>query len=270
MKNILKAKHFNSEEAWQYVWNNYTEFRTRDETENLIQKTVTEVKKVCAGHKPAYAWSGGKDSIALQIVCEDAGINNGFCAYNQLFFSESIRFFFENKPKGIIMIDTGEDYEWLAKHPSFLFPPSSSNNWSNKTHLKCQRDYMKAYGADLILMGKRTQDGNWVPKQSLINVGANGVPVYCPIREWSHEDVICAIRYRGKNISSFYFREGGGFHYGDTKFALMSPMKGETVYDAWNRIYKLEPEKVIRSAEAGIPTAIEYMRRRIANGKNRV
>lgn len=262
MKNILKAKHFNPESAWRYVWDNYTEFRTKDEVESLIEQTVAETKSVCSGHKPAYAWSGGKDSIAMQIVCEEAGINNGFCAYNQLFFSESIDFFFKNKPKGIVMIDTGEDYDWLARHPSFLFPPSSTNNWSERTHLKCQTDYVKKYGADLILMGKRTQDGNWVPKDSLIKVGANGVPIYCPIRNWTHEDVICAIRYRGKTISNFYFKDGGGFHYGDTKFALMSPMKGETVSDAWNRIYKLEPEKVVRSAEAGIPSAIEYLRLR--------
>jgi hypothetical protein len=143
MKNILKAKHFNPESAWRYVWDNYTEFRTRDEIESLIERTVAETKSVCSGHKPAYAWSGGKDSIAMQIVGEEAGINNGFCAYNRLFFSESIDFFFKYKPNGIVMIDTGEDYDWLAKHPSFLFPPSSTNNWSERTHLKCQADYVK-------------------------------------------------------------------------------------------------------------------------------
>lgn len=262
MKNVLKAKHFNTQEEWLEVWNNYEKYRSREEIEETIAASVAEAKLVCSGKNAAYAWSGGKDSIALQIVCEEAGINKGFCAYNQLFFSDSIDFFFRNRPDGIEMIDTGEDYDWLAQHPSFMFPPSTTNNWSERTHLRCQADYSRRHGIDIMLMGKRSQDGNWVPKKSLVVTGANGVPIYCPIRNWTHEDVICAIRYRGKNLSDFYFREGGGFHYGDTKFALMSPMKGETVLDAWNRIYKLEPEKVYRSANAGIPTALQYLRAR--------
>lgn len=259
MKNILKAKHFNSQEAWLEVWNNYREYRSRDEVEAIIAASVAEIKQVCAGRHPAYAWSGGKDSIALQIVCEDAGIQRGFCCYNGLYFTDSVNFFFRNAPAGVKLFDTGEDIEWLAAHPQFLFP-RKPHIWNEQTHLKYQPIYCKQTGADLLLMGKRTQDGNFVSKD-LIMSNKKGVKVYCPIREWTHEDVICAIRYRRKKLSPVYFTENG-FHYGDTKFAVMGPLRGETYLDAWNRIYKIEPEKVYRSASAGIESAIRYLKAR--------
>lgn len=254
---MLKAKHYNTQEEWMYVWNNYAKIKSRQEIEDLIKKTVDEIKIICKGKNTAYAWSGGKDSIALQIVCEDAGIKQGFCSYNMLFFSESIAFFKEYCPQGIVLLDSGEDYNWLANNPKYLFNPGS-NDWSVITHLRHQKVYSKKKNIDLMLMGKRSQDGNWVPK-NLINVGANGVPIYCPIRNWTHEDVICAIRYRGKKLSSFYFRDGGGFHYGDTKFPLIGPMQGETIPEVWNRVYKLEPLHVLKSAEAGIQSAKQYL-----------
>jgi tRNA(Ile)-lysidine synthase TilS/MesJ len=46
----------------------------RAQFERLFAQTVDEVAKFCAGKKVAYAWSGGKDSIALRFVCEAVGI----------------------------------------------------------------------------------------------------------------------------------------------------------------------------------------------------
>ena len=260
MRNVLKAKHYNSQSQWMEVWNNYKEYRTPEEIDLLIKETVHEIKTVCTGKSAAYAWSGGKDSIALQIVCEEAGIKRGFCCYNNLYFTDSIKFFFANRPEGVTMWDSGEDERWLAQHPRFLFPKGVAHHWNVQTHLRYQPIYCAKNKIDILMMGKRTQDGNFVSHE-LVYTNGKGVSVYCPIRNWKHEDVICAIRYRNKNLSPLYFTENG-FHYGDTKFAVMSPTKGETVSDAWARIYKIEPEKVVRSAEAGIPSAIAYLKSR--------
>lgn len=258
----LKAKHYNTQSEWMYVWNHYDEIRTKAQIEELIAETVAEIHAVCDGKNAAYAWSGGKDSIALQIVCEDAGIKKGFCAYNPLYFSESINFFITHKPDGIVLYDSGEDVNWLAEHPAFLFPKGGSLRWNVRTHLKYQPIYCKENNIDILMMGKRSQDGNVVAKE-LVHTSPQGVNIYCPIRKWTHEDVICAIRYRGKELSPIYFTEEG-FHYGDTKFAVMSPFKGESVSTAWHRIYKIEPQKVFDSATAGIPSAIQYLKERFS------
>lgn len=250
--DMLKAKHYNTQDEWMHVWDHYDEIKSREATERQIADTVAEIKEVCKGRNAAYAWSGGKDSVALQIVCEDAGIKQGFCCYNDLYFSESIQFFRENLPEGVELYNSGEDISWLAKHPKFLFP-KTPHMWNIQTHLKYQSVYCKKNGVDILMMGKRTQDGNFVSKD-LIMSNRKGVNIYCPIRNWTHEDVICAIRYRGKSLSPVYFTENG-FHYGDTKFAVMNPLKGERIEDAWKRIYAIEPEKVVLSAKAGLAGA---------------
>lgn len=246
---MLKAKHYNTQDDWLYVWNNYDKIKSRDEIEGLISKTVDEIRSVCHERKAAYAWSGGKDSIALQIVCEDAGIKKGFCCYDSLYFTDSINFFYANRPEGITMWDSGETVQWLAEHPRFLFPHGSAHHWNVQTRLRYQPIYCKENGIDILMMGKRTQDGNFV-SHDLVYKNKKGVSVYCPIRDWTHEDVICAIRYRGKSLSPIYFTENG-FHYGDTKFAVMGPLKDETFSHAWDRIYKIEEQKVIDSAFYG-------------------
>lgn len=256
MKNVLKKKHSNSQKEWLEVWNNYQDYRTKDEVESLIQKTVSEIKSICKNKRPAYAWSGGKDSIALQIVCEDAGIRKGFCCYNDLYFSRSIEFFKNNHPDGIELFNSGEDIAWLSKHPDMLFP-KVVHKWSERTHLRYQPIYCKKENIDILMMGKRRQDMNFV-SNNIVNKSKDGVNIYCPIRNWTHEDVICAIRYRNKQLSPVYFTEDG-FHYGDTKFAIMNPQKGETLKDAWIRIYKIEPKKLIDSAKAGLPQAFETL-----------
>jgi hypothetical protein len=241
------------------VWNNYQDVRSREYIEDLIASTASEIRAVCDGKKAAYAWSGGKDSIALQICCEDAGVKRGFCAYNDLYFTESIDFFQTHRPDGVELYNSGEDEKWLAEHPKFLFPVHP-HIWNVQTHLKYQPIYVKKNGIDVLMMGKRTQDGNWVSKD-LTPTNGKGVTIYCPIRDWVHEDVICAIRYRGKELSPFYFTSVG-FHYGDTKFPVMKPFGKETVDDAWDRIYKIEPRKVLRSAKYGIESAKDYCEKR--------
>lgn len=246
---MLKAKHYNTQSEWMYVWNHYDEIRTRAQTEELIAETVEEIHAVCDGKNAAYAWSGGKDSIALQIVCEDAGIKKGFCCYNDLYFKQSIEFFKTHRPEGIELYDSGEDIAWLAKHQDMLFP-KVPHRWNERTHLKYQPIYCQKEGVDILMMGKRRQDMNFVAKD-VVAKSKDGVNIYCPIRKWTHEDVICAIRYRNKELSPIYFSENG-FHYGDTKFAVMNPLKGERFEDAWKRIYAIEPAKVIQSAKAGL------------------
>ena len=254
---LLKSKHYNTQAEWLYVWNHYQDIKSQTDTEAMIADCVAEIRSICKGRHPAFAWSGGKDSIALQIVCEDAGIEKSFCCYNDLYFAKSIDFFKRNAPNGCVLHNSGEDIKWLAKHPDMLFP-KVPHRWNIQTHLKYQPVFCREHDVDILLMGKRSQDMNHVPKE-IVAKSKDGIDIYCPIRKWTHEDVICAIRYRNKSLSPIYFTEEG-FHYGDTKFAVMGPMKGETEQDAWRRIYVIEPEKVIESATWGLRGAREFLR----------
>lgn len=253
---MLKTLYHNTQDEWLYVWDHYQDFHTKESIEELIAEAVAEVKSVCDGKNAAYSWSGGKDSIALQIVCEDAGIKKGFCCYNDLYFKQSIEFFNTHCPEGIELHNTGENMVWLSQHQEWLFP-KDGHKWNMRTHLKYQPVYCKQNNIDVLMMGKRTIDGNNIAKE-LVFHKTNGVNLYCPIRHWSHEDVLCALRYRNKELSDLYFTDNG-FYYGDTCLARMKPLKGERFEDTWKRFYKIDPDKVLLAAKLGIDSAFRAL-----------
>ena len=61
-------------EDFVWAWEHIESLVSRAEAEALVKKTVYAIWKVTRGRRVGYAWSGGKDSIALQYVCERAGI----------------------------------------------------------------------------------------------------------------------------------------------------------------------------------------------------
>ena len=56
-------------EDFVWAWEHIESLVSRAEAEALVKKTVYAIWKVTRGRRVGYAWSGGKDSIALQYVC---------------------------------------------------------------------------------------------------------------------------------------------------------------------------------------------------------
>ena len=76
MKTIIGRKQSSDNETFVRAWQHIEELVSKDEAAALVSKTVEHIKAVTAGKNVGYAWSGGKDSLALQYVCELAGIKN--------------------------------------------------------------------------------------------------------------------------------------------------------------------------------------------------
>ncbi len=69
MKQVLGKKQTSRNEDFVKVWNNIEQLVSFEEAERLVASAVSDIRQKTDGKNVAYAWSGGKDSLALQVVC---------------------------------------------------------------------------------------------------------------------------------------------------------------------------------------------------------
>lgn len=74
MGNVLGRKQRIKNSDWIDTFGKIEQLVTKKELDQLVEKTVKEIKKKTKGKKAAYAWSGGKDSLVLGEICQRAGI----------------------------------------------------------------------------------------------------------------------------------------------------------------------------------------------------
>lgn len=87
-----------------------------------------------------------------------------------------------NRPEGCEVINTGQDLEWLSKHPEMLFPQDSKTaaQWFSIVQHRAQRLYFKAHKLDSIILGRRRADGNYVGRKSNIYTDVKGITRFSP------------------------------------------------------------------------------------------
>lgn len=123
----------------------------------------------------AYAWSAGKDSLVLGEICEKAGIDQSVLVRCNLEYPAFIAWIEQNKPSGLEIINTGQDMEWLKKHPDMLFPDKSNKaaQWFHIVQHRGQARYYKEhqleafYGGAVKLIAVRVGNGGTVGSASL-------------------------------------------------------------------------------------------------------
>ena len=97
---------------------------------------------------------------------------------------------------GLEIINTGQDMEWLKKHPDMLFPDKSNKaaQWFHIVQHRGQARYYKEHQLEILLLGRRKADGNYVGKDNIYTNSA-GITRYSPLAEWRHEDILAYIHY---------------------------------------------------------------------------
>lgn len=128
---MLKRKKANTQMEWMKAYSDITEYMNEPqgmkEAEELIQKAVSRIPK----GKCIYGWSGGKDALALQVICEAAGITD--CVLGTIgerweypVFTEYVR---KHAPEGLKIMDFGVTPEFLNKHSDLVLPANSRDNY---------------------------------------------------------------------------------------------------------------------------------------------
>ena len=243
--------------AWLDAMANIESVVSREEIAEISAKTIEEIRATTVDKKAAYAWSGGKDSIVLSKLCEDAGVTSSLIGVCDLEYPEFMRWIESNKPAGCEVINTKQDLDWLAKHPEMLFPRDSAHaaRWFSIVQHRAQRIYFQKHELDVLILGRRRADGNYVGRGSNIYTDGKGVTRYSPLAAWAHEHILAFIHYNQLPTPPIYGWPNGyvcGTHPWPARQGTGSEENG------WREIYSIDPSVVTAAAEK-IPGARRFL-----------
>ena len=254
---MLGKKQRVTNEAWIEVLEKIEQLVTKEELDEKVRQTVEEIKTKTQGKNAAFAWSAGKDSLVLEQICYMAGINPCVLVISNLEYKAFLEWVEAHKPAELEIINTGQDLEWLAKHQQMLFPQNSqiASQWFHIVQHRGQAKYYKAKDLDVLLLGRRRADGNYVGKGSNIYTDGKGVTRYSPLADWSHEDILAFIHYYEVPVPPIYEWKNG-YLCGTHPWAARQ-WTG-SVENGWKEVYEIEPD-IVQSAAEVIPSAKEFL-----------
>jgi len=247
MKPLGKKQRIENHE-WIETYANIAAIMPRAEVDQIAAETIADIKAKTAGKKAAYGWSGGKDSSLLGHLCERAGIKSSLLAVCNLEYPEFMRWLEENKPAGCEIINTGQDLNWLAKRPDLLFPQNSyaAAPWFSGVQHAAQAKYYRNQKLDILVIGRRRADGNFVGRGSNIYTNKDGVTRYSPLAAWKHEHVLAYIYYHKLPIAPIYGWPNGylcGTHPWPARQWTGS------IENGWREVYTIDPSIVAQAAD---------------------
>lgn len=252
-----RKQNIKNEQDWLDAMANIEQTVSKDELDALIDRTVADIKEKTAGKKVAYSWSAGKDSLALQFVCEKAGIKDALFVYCDLEYPAFMEWVEAHKPEGCTMFNTKQNMEWLAKHQEMLFPQRAdvAGKWFHIVQHTGQNEYYKDNNLDMILLGRRRQDGNYVGKGTNIYTNGKGVTRFSPICDWRHEDVMALIHYYGLEMPPIYSWKNG-YLCGTHNWA--ERQWTGSIENGWREVYDIDKSIVVEASKY-FPSAKKFL-----------
>lgn len=129
-----------------------------------------------------------------------------------------------------------------------LFPQESATagRWFSIVQHRAQREYFKAHELDIIILGRRRADGNFVGRGANIYTDGKGVTRFSPLAAWSHEHVLAYIHYHQLPLPPIYGWKNGylcGTHPWPARQWTGSTENG------WREVYDIDPSIVTAAAE---------------------
>jgi hypothetical protein len=227
--------------------------------EAKVSFAANDVYRFCRGKKAAFAWSGGKDSVVLKLIADFAGIEESVLGICDLEYPAFLAWATANMPHRLEVINTGLDLDWLAANPAMLFPQNAglAAQWFAKVQHAAQRRYYKAHRLDVIMVGRRRSDGNFVGRDGQNFYECDGVTRYSPLADWSHAEIFAAIDHYGLKLPPFYDWPRG-YRCGTHPWAARQWCKG--VGHGWHEVHQIDPSIVHHAADR-IPSAAMYLER---------
>lgn len=256
MKQVLGRKQTSKNSDWLYAVSHIEELISPAEVEHYAAEAVAEIKAATVGKRTAYAWSGGKDSIVLAKLCEEAGVTTGFFAYCDLDYPAFVEWVRANKPAGVQMLHTGYGLDWLYRHQNIIFAEGAlGQRWHQISQRGPFTRMFFENGLDVLLMGHRKIDGNNCGSGGYIRKNS-GETRFSPLRDWPHEALLGYIHYHGLALPPIYGWKDGwvqGTHaWPEREFCSEDIMKG------YREVYEIDPGIVIRAAQK-IPSARRFL-----------
>lgn len=254
---MLGRKQRISNEDWVNAIANIESIVPKEQLDALIKKTVEDIKAKTNGKKVAFCWSGGKDSLVLEYVCYLAGIKDCVMVISDLEYKEFLQWVTDHMPERLEVINTHQDLEWLSKHQEMLFPQDSATagKWFHIVQHRGQAQYYKENDLDMLILGRRKADGNFVGKGNNIYTNSQGVTRFSPLADWSHEDTLALIHYYNIPLPPFYSWKNG--YYCGTHSWAARQWTG-SIQNGWREVYDIDPS-IVYEAQKYLPSAKEFL-----------
>lgn len=256
---MLGRKQNIRNEEWIRVFENIRDFVKKKDLDAKVKETVKDIREKTAGKKAAYCWSAGKDSLVLGRICEKAGIKKCVLVVSDLEYPAFTTWIEGNRPEGLTVINTHQNLEWLAKHQNMLFPQDSktAGRWFQIVQHRGQAKYFKENGLDMLILGRRRADGNYVGKGTNIYSNRQGVTRFSPLADWTHEEILAYIAYYDVPMPPIYQWKNGylcGTHPWPARQWTGS------IENGWQEVWDIDHSIVEEAAEL-IPSAVAFLRR---------
>ncbi len=231
-----------------------TEFEKR--IHRLRDKTREKIARKIQGKKVALSWSGGKDSIVLEHVCRGLDIEKKFWVRCNMEYQKVVDWITQNAPENLETVNTGQDLKWLSQNQHLLFPQHAevASRWFKLVQNDGQKEYFRKNKLDMILVGRRTKDGN-NPGEEGMDVDEHQVVRYAPIYDWHHEDILAYMEYFDIEWPPFYFWTNG-FQVGTGPWAAREYTG--SIDNGWQEIYEIEPQ-IVETAAQYLDSAVEFL-----------
>ena len=259
----LGRKQSSDHQDWLETWDWIRAHPDHKTAAALVDEAASRVRRRLAGvDRAAYGWSGGKDSIGLQVVMEAAGVTDAVMVISALEYPAFLAWATDHMPWGLhVQLQTAVSIEWLAANPKMLFPTDSATagKWFAKIQHSGQRIYAAQHGIQVMMLGRRLGDGNQVGTY-LPGTGwertSRGVTRYSPIADWTHEDLLNVIVCNQRDLPPCYtwprgFRVGTG--------AWPARQWTRSRQHGWSEVLSIDPQVVENAARYGIPGAKEAL-----------
>lgn len=248
------------------VYRNIEKIISFDDIKRIEEKAVNHLIRSTYKKKVEFGWSGGKDSLVLQKLCEKAGIKKGFFLTTNLEYTSFNEYVNTFKPSYIDEYNLGYDISFLVQNPQYLFPKQSSKlRWLNIIQGKNVEKYYWDHELDQLVLGRRTIDGNYCPNR--MNTTAKGYTTNLPIYDWSQEDIIGYLHYYNIPLPDIYFYRHG-FQVGTGPWCKVLRTKNRSLRDCWEYVYENEREIVEECAKHFVSAEQFLTERRTKHERN--
>lgn len=253
---LIPRKQISGQEAWVSAWENAERLYPAAQLDALVERTLAEMRGLIAGRRVAFAWSGGKDSLVVEWLCAQLGVQACVFGMTNLEYPEFLAWVTDHMPEQLTVINTGQDLAWLRQNPRMIFPQTPQDNarWFRVVQHTAQRRYFKDHDLNMLVLGRRTAEGNHCGPAG-IYTNREGVTRYSPIRDWPHEAVLALLKREGYSLPPIYGYPRG-WQVGTGNWAQR--LYTATPEQGWDETWQISPD-LVREAATVLPQAQAYM-----------
>lgn len=225
----------------------------------LIDRTVDRVTREHG--RIAYGWSGGKDSLALGWIMEASGVHDAVLGMTaELEYPAMLQWITAHMPDGLTVRTVPLGLDWLRDHPNMLFPQGRHGPaWFRLVQHRVQREYVKEQRVDLLALGRRRADGNYIAREPGGDryTDRHGITRWSPLHDWPHEAVLALIAREQISLPPCYSWPRG-FQVGTGAWPARQWTR--SIDDGFCEVWTIDPT-VLREAAPHLPLAADWMRR---------